>query len=62
MHGEWQTKEVRRMQVFVDRCYKQVWSRRTGPPLVQMEREGKNMADVRKELGEQTCPRGEAGP
>ena len=50
----WQAKEVRRMQVFVDRCYRQVWSRRTGPPLVQMEREGKNMADVRRELGVRT--------
>ena len=35
----------------MDGCYRFVWSRRTGPPLMQMEREGKNMADVRRELG-----------
>ena len=42
---------MKRLQVFMDRCYRHVWSRRTGLPLMQMEREGKNMADVRRELG-----------
>ena len=35
----------------VDRCYRWVWCRKTMPPLVQMQKEGKNMADVRRELG-----------
>ncbi len=47
----WQLREMKRLQVFMDRCYLHVWSRRTGLPLMQMEREGKNMADVRRELG-----------
>ena len=47
----WQVKEMKKLQSFVDRCYRFVWSRKTGPPLMQMEREKKNMADVRKELG-----------
>ena len=50
----WQVKEIKQLQVFADRCYRHVWSRKTGPPLIQMEKEGKNMADVRKELGVRT--------
>ena len=42
---------MKKMQSFVDRCYRWVWSRKTKPPLEQMKEEGKNMADVRKELG-----------
>ena len=50
----WQVREIGKLQSFVDRCYRYVWSRKTGPPLMQMQREGKNMADVRKDLGVKT--------
>ena len=40
------------MQSMVDRCYRYVWSRKKEPPLRQMEREKKNMADVRRVGGE----------
>ena len=47
----WQVREVQQLQSMVDRCYRYIWSRKTGPPLIQMEKEGKNMWDVRRELG-----------
>ena len=50
----WQVKEVKKLQGMVDGCYRWVWSRKTMPPLVQMQVEGKNMADVRRELGVRT--------
>ena len=31
--------------------YRFVWSRKNKPPLMQMKDEGKNMMDIRKELG-----------
>ena len=42
------------MQVFMDRCYRFVWSRRSRPPLMRMQEEGKKMEDVRRELGVQS--------
>ena len=50
----WQVGEIKQLQKMVDRWYRYVWSRKTGPPLIQMQMEGKNMADVRKELGVKT--------
>ena len=47
----WQVRELNRMQRFMDRIYRYVWSRKTKPPLIQMQDESKNMFDVRKELG-----------
>ena len=47
----WRVKEIKKMQSMVDRCYRYVWSRKKEPPLRQREREKKNMADVRRELG-----------
>ena len=47
----WQVGEIKRLQRFVDKGYRYVWSRKNKPPLVQMKEEGKNMADVRAELG-----------
>ena len=47
----WSAKEIKRMQVFMDKCYRFVWSRRSRPPLMQMQDEGKKMEDVRRELG-----------
>ena len=47
----WTNKEIKRMQQFVDKAYRNVWSRKTKPPLIQMEEEHKRMEDVRVELG-----------
>ena len=47
----WRVKEVKRMQSFVDRAYRYIWSSKSKPPLKQMQEEGVNMADVRKMLG-----------
>ena len=47
----WRVKEIKRMQSFVDRAYRYVWSNKSMPPLRQMKEEGVNMVDVRKMLG-----------
>ena len=47
----WRISEINRLQKQVDRAYRSVWSSGNEPPLMQMQREGKNMADVRKDLG-----------
>ena len=47
----WKVAEIQKMQKLVDRAYRYVWSDKKGPPLMQMQREGKNMFDVRRELG-----------
>ena len=47
----WYSRELKKLQSMVDRCYRTIWSRKTKPPLIQMQEEGKNMADVRRELG-----------
>ena len=47
----WRVKEIKRMQGVVDRAYRYVWGNKNKPPLMQMREEGKNMEDVRKELG-----------
>ena len=47
----WTVGEIKRMQKFVDKAYRYVWRRRDRAPLVQMQEEGVNMVDVRRELG-----------
>ena len=47
----WKQGEVRRMQKFMDRCYREVWHRAGEGPLRQMQRMHKKMEDVRRELG-----------
>ena len=47
----WKLAEIRKMQSLVDRAYRYIWSDKKGPPLVQMKNMGKNMFDVRQELG-----------
>ena len=47
----WQVKEINRLQRFMDRIWRYVWSRKTKPPLFQMDEERKNMWDVRRDLG-----------
>ena len=50
----WQVRELKKMQSTVDKMYRHVWSRKTKPPLRQMEEESKNMQDLRNELGLKT--------
>ena len=47
----WYKKDTRKLQQFMDKCYRYVWSDRNGEPLRQMEANGVNMQDVRSELG-----------
>ena len=47
----WFKKDMKSLQSWVDRCYRHVWANRTGPPLRQMQAQGKNMQDVRNQLG-----------
>ena len=46
----WTVGEIKRMQKFVDKAYRYVWRRGDRAPLVQMQEEGVNMVDVRREL------------
>ena len=47
----WRVKEIKRLQSYIDKAYRYVWSNKSKPPLRQMQEEGKRMEDVRKELG-----------
>ena len=47
----WYVSELNRMQRFMDTIFRYVWSRKTEPPLIQMQEEHKSMFDVRRELG-----------
>ena len=43
----WQVTELKKLQSCVDKMYRHVWSKKTKPPLKQMEEDGKNMKDLR---------------
>ena len=47
----WYKKDVDKLQKWVDKCYRYVWSNRNGAPLMQMQTRGVNMQDVRSKLG-----------
>ena len=47
----WYKKDMKKLQSWIDRCYRYVWSNRREPPLRVMERQHQNMQDVRNELG-----------
>ena len=47
----WYKRDMKRLQQFMDKCYRYVWSERNGEPLRQMEAQGVNMQDVRNVLG-----------
>ena len=47
----WWGGEMKELQSYVDRCYRYVWSNKTGPPLIQMQREGVNSQDIRSRYG-----------
>jgi hypothetical protein len=47
----WYKKDIKRVQKWMDKCYRYVWSDRKGQPLRQMSERGVNMTDVRVRLG-----------
>lgn len=47
----WQIGEMKQLQKTMDRMYRNIWSKKNGPPLIQMQNEQKNMQDIRNELG-----------
>ena len=47
----WYKRDVKKLQKWMDRCYRYVWSNRNGEPLRQMQESGVNMQDVRVCLG-----------
>ena len=47
----WYKRDMKKLQKWVDKCYRYVWSNRNGEPLRQMEARGVNMQDVRACLG-----------
>ena len=47
----WYKRDMKRLQKWMDKCYRYVWSDRNGEPLRQMEARGVNMQDVRVCLG-----------
>ena len=47
----WTSRELRRLQSFMDGCYRSVWSKKGKAPLMQMQEEHMKMEDVRRELG-----------
>ena len=47
----WQVLEIKKLQSTMDKMYRYTWSNKTKPPLIQMQEEGRNMQDVRNELG-----------
>lgn len=47
----WYKRDVKRLQKWMDKCYRYAWSNRNGQPLRQMQERGVNMQDVRERLG-----------
>ena len=46
----WFKKDLKELQSWVDRGYRYIWSNKTGPTLMQMQRMHRNMQDVRNTL------------
>ena len=46
----WYLSEIKALQRWIDRAYRYIWSNKTCPPLRQMQRERRNMQDVRNTL------------
>ena len=46
----WWKKDMKRLQSWMDKCYRYVWSDRNGEPLRQMQERHVNMQDVRNRL------------
>ena len=46
----WQKGEIKRIQQFMDKSLRYIWSRKNQPPLMEMQQRGVNMQDIRNEL------------
>ena len=53
----WYQKDIKRLQSWIDRCYRHVWSNGRGPPLRLMQDQGINMQDLRNQMGIKTLRR-----
>ncbi len=47
----WQVGEIKKLQSFMDKMYRYIWSSKNQPPLMQMQTEGLNMQDIRTSFG-----------
>ena len=47
----WYASDIKNLQSWVDKCYRYIWSNKKQPALIEMLDKGKNMQDVRNELG-----------
>ena len=50
----WYNSEIKRMQSWIDKRLRYIWSNKKGPPLIQMQMQGKNMQDIRNILNVKT--------
>ena len=50
----WYKSEINRMQQWIDRRYRYVWSNKKEPPLITMEKTHMNMQDIRNQLNIKT--------
>jgi hypothetical protein len=46
----WWVKDYKRLQSWMDRCYRYIWSSKKKPPLIEMQERHTNMQDVRNSL------------
>ena len=53
----WYQKDMKRLQSWVDRCYRHIWAGGRGPPLRMMQERGINMQDIRNQMGIKTIRR-----
>ena len=47
----WYNSDIKNLQSWVEKCYRYLWSNKKQPALIEMLDKGKNMQDVRNELG-----------
>ena len=50
----WYKKDVKKLQQWADKCVRYLWSRKTEPPLMEMQRRHMNMQDIRNEMDMKT--------
>ena len=50
----WYVRDVKKMQSWIDKRYRYIWSNKDGPPLIKMQEQHKNMQDIRNILGVKT--------
>ena len=50
----WYKKDIKKLQQWSDKCVRHLWSRKTEPPLREMQRRHMNMQDIRNEMDMKT--------